>query len=140
MARRGTKIEREKRTIASMIRIYCRDLHSRDEGTCAGCGELLAYAERRLEKCPFHDDKPPCADCPIHCYQRERREQIKAVMRHSGPRLFLRHPVLTLRHTLDGFRRIPDRPGKRTEGGKGSPGESADGKDSSTGPPGERDT
>ena len=40
-------------------------------------------------------------------YQLARREQIKAVMRHAGPRMVLEHPVLSLRHWLDGFRKTP---------------------------------
>lgn len=107
-ARDGRRLEREWRTVEAMIRLYCRDLH-RSDGGCAECLELMAYAEQRLRKCPFQEEKPPCADCPIHCYQRRRREQIVAVMRHSGPRMFLRHPVLTLRHAIDGYRKVPPR-------------------------------
>ncbi len=92
-----------------MIEIYCRDIHG-SGGGCEECRELMEYAEQRLRKCPFQGEKPPCAGCPIHCYQPRRREQIRAVMRHAGPRMFLRHPLMTIRHTIDGYRKVPPHP------------------------------
>jgi hypothetical protein len=103
-------LKRERRTIRAMIDVFCRGVHDRRGGACAECGDLLAYAEKRLEKCPFQDDKPPCAKCPIHCYQPARRDQIKTVMRYSGPRMFWRHPWFALRHWLDGFKQVPPHP------------------------------
>jgi hypothetical protein len=35
------------------------------------------------------------------------RERVKAVMRYSGPRMMLRHPVLALFHLADEWRRDP---------------------------------
>ena len=100
----------------AMIQVYCRGKHGVEIGECAECAELQAYADKRLEKCPFQDEKPPCADCPIHCYQPARREQVKEVMRYSGPRMLLRHPFFALRHWLDGFRKAPARPGRQAGG------------------------
>lgn len=108
------RIEREFRTLEAMIRVYCRGMHGGGTGECAPCAELLAYAGRRLEKCPFQEEKPPCARCPIHCYQPARREQVKAVMRYSGPRMVFRHPIFALRHWLDGFRKAPANPRQQT--------------------------
>lgn len=76
---------------------------------CAECEALLDYAGLRLSRCRFGAEKPTCGNCPVHCYQRNRREQIKAVMRYAGPRMLWRHPLLALRHCLDGFRRVPVR-------------------------------
>jgi Nitrous oxide-stimulated promoter len=104
------RIERERRTMEAMIRLYCRGVHRNGPGACAECGELLSYALKRLEKCPFQEKKAPCARCPVHCYQKARREQMKAVMRYSGPRIFLSHPLFTLKHWLDGFRKVPSLP------------------------------
>lgn len=67
----------------------------------------MDYAALRLERCRFGVEKPTCARCPVHCYQRARREQVKRVMRYAGPRMIWRHPLLCLRHWLDGFRRAP---------------------------------
>jgi hypothetical protein len=52
-------------------------------------------------------EKPVCVKCPVHCYQRFRREQVKAVMRYAGPRMLWRHPILSLRHWVDGFCKAP---------------------------------
>ena len=96
--------------MAAMIAVYCRGVHHSRGEPCRECDELLAYAERRIEKCPFHDDKPPCAKCPIHCYQPRIREQVKQVMRYAGPRMLWRHPIFALRHWLDGRREAPSSP------------------------------
>jgi predicted amidophosphoribosyltransferase len=97
-------MERERRTIEAMIRLYCERVHSTNNGLCAECDDLRAFAELRLSKCPFQEEKPTCASCPIHCYKPDRREQIRAVMRYSGPRMMLKHPILAVRHMLDGRR------------------------------------
>ena len=101
------RLERERATIEAMVRIYCAGVHAGPGALCVPCGELLVYAEQRLRKCPFQEDKPPCADCPIHCYQPRLREQVKQVMRYAGPRMMLRHPVYALRHWLDSFKETP---------------------------------
>jgi predicted amidophosphoribosyltransferase len=93
--------------MAAMVRIYCRDHHFHAGGLCAGCEQFLAYANMRLERCRFGEEKPNCAKCPVHCYQRERREQARVVMRYAGPRIIWEHPVLSLRHWFDGFRQAP---------------------------------
>jgi len=38
------------------------------------------------------------------------RERIRAVMRFAGPRMFYRHPIMTLQHMIDGVREEPVRP------------------------------
>lgn len=37
------------------------------------------------------------------------RQRVRAVMRYSGPRMLLRHPLLALFHQLDALRRVPPR-------------------------------
>jgi hypothetical protein len=103
----STRLSREFQTVDAMLRIYCRgQRHQRQgiSGLCAGCEQLLAYAALRLERCRFGGQKPTCGKCPVHCYQPARREQMRAVMRFSGPRLVWRHPVLVVCHWLDGLR------------------------------------
>mgnify|MGYP001231039661 CR=1 FL=1 len=75
-------------------------------GPCGACREFLDYAEQRLEKCPYGEDKPTCAKCPIHCYKRAQREQAKEIMRYAGPRMTYRHPWLALTHLLDKLRKV----------------------------------
>ena len=43
-------------------------------------------------------------NCRVHCYNREMREQIRRVMRFSGPRMLLHHPVMALRHVIESRR------------------------------------
>jgi len=103
--------ENERATVRHMIELYCRskghaaathtDIHCKEHASlCADCRELLDYAERRLEVCRHGDSKPACKKCPTHCYRPDYRARIRAVMRHSGPRLILHHPVEAVRHLL----------------------------------------
>jgi hypothetical protein len=101
----SARIGRERRTVTAMIRLYCRGRHGSGGELCPSCRELHAYAMARLDCCPFGVEKPTCAKCPIHCYRPEMRERIREVMRYAGPRMLLRHPVLALRHQLDGTKR-----------------------------------
>lgn len=86
----------ELETLEAMLRIYCRDTHGGGD-ICDGCRELLLYAAGRLAKCPY-SPKPACKNCSTHCFSAENRERIRAVMRHSGPRMPLAHPILAFRH------------------------------------------
>ena len=110
---RHPRMAREHRTVEAMIRVACRGQHGTGAGLCDDCGELLAYARERLDRCPFQDGKTTCAKCPVHCYRPAMRERIRAVMRYAGPRMLWYHPVLALRHLVDGLRAEPVRPGAR---------------------------
>jgi Nitrous oxide-stimulated promoter len=103
------RIAREKKTMAAMVRLYCRRKHGTDGTLCEECVELLDYATCRLDQCPYGPQKPTCAKCPIHCYKPQMRERVKEVMRFSGPRMLLRHPILAIGHLLDGRRSSGDR-------------------------------
>jgi len=106
MATRKNELEKERETVEIMIRMYCRAHHAGVEGLCGDCRELAEYASARLDKCMFGDDKPTCANCPVHCYKPSMREQVKKVMRYSGPRMMLRHPVLAVRHVIRGRKKF----------------------------------
>lgn len=82
-----------------MIRLYCRLNHKQKE-LCPECFTLLEYARARLDLCPFGNQKPMCKKCSIHCYGTNQREQIKQVMRFSGPRILFYEPVTYLKHLL----------------------------------------
>jgi hypothetical protein len=110
------RLDREWKTIAAMIQIYCRGQH-RQPGLCPKCRQLLDYAGARLERCRFGAEKPTCANCPVHCYPPIRREQIRTVMRYAGPRMLWRHPLLSLNHRLDSFRKTPAVKWERSNGG-----------------------
>jgi len=100
------RLARERRTMAKMIGIYCDAHHDDSRDTlCAECEKFLDYAKRRLLKCPYGEDKPTCANCPVHCYKPAQRAKAKEIMRYAGPRMLLRHPFLAIAHQLDGFRK-----------------------------------
>jgi hypothetical protein len=102
-AQESGRLRRERRTLSSMIEIYCQGQHHPSGGLCPDCGKLLEYAMKRLDKCPYQERKPTCAKCPIHCYKADMREEVRRVMRYSGPRMALAHPFLTLHHYADEF-------------------------------------
>jgi hypothetical protein len=115
---RETRVELEKRMVRVMIGMYCKKHHGggRDGGgdcggdgkgvfPCPDCAALLSYADKRLDRCVFQNEKPACANCPIHCYRPDMRQKIKLVMRYAGPRMFYKNPMLAVRHVIDGMRK-----------------------------------
>lgn len=106
------RLRREKQTLSAMLRIYCADHHAPvPGGLCPECAALQDYADKRLAACPFGPDKPTCANCQIHCYGPQQREAVRQVMRHAGPRMLLKHPLLALAHlVVDGRRPAPPKP------------------------------
>lgn len=110
------RVERERRTIEAMISMYCRDHHGPGEGgLCDGCEALRAYAGERLDRCVFKLEKPTCVKCPVHCYRAEMREAVRVVMRYAGPRMLREHPVLAIRHVVDGWKKAPEHPRRRKQ-------------------------
>ena len=94
--------QQEKRIVTSMIELYCRKNHNSDT-LCNSCQKIQEYAMDRLEKCRFGEDKPTCQSCPIHCYKPEMKEEIKRIMRFSGPRMIFHHPIYALTHIYKQF-------------------------------------
>lgn len=110
MSAAESKREREKQVVQLMIRLYCKKLHGTQKGLCPECRELAGYAVMRSDRCPFMETKTFCSNCRVHCYKPEMREKIREVMRFSGPRMLLHHPVMAVRHVMKSRR------GKRTGG------------------------
>ncbi|MCM3337961.1 nitrous oxide-stimulated promoter family protein [Paenibacillus sp. MER TA 81-3] len=111
----GPRIRREKLTVSVMISVYCRARHSdrpmseidveTDKVTlCDECKELYLYAQKRLSFCRFGEVKTTCGKCHVHCYKPEMRARIRVVMRYAGPRMMWKHPLLAIRHAIDGMR------------------------------------
>ena len=84
-----------------MIEMYCRRNHATAGSLCAECQQLTDYAMQRLDRCPFQAEKTTCATCSVHCYKPDMRQRVRTVMRHTGPRMLVSHPILTIRHMLD---------------------------------------
>lgn len=97
------RISREKVTVLSMVTLFCHSHHRHDgsDHICAECRELVDYACKRLNNCPKGNLKGSCRKCDIHCYSPQMRQAILRVMRYSGPRMILYHPLAAVRHLLD---------------------------------------
>ena len=93
------RIEWEKATVRHMIELWCLKKHKKQE-LCEECRELLTYATARLDKCKFGERKTKCHKCPVHCYRPDMQEKIREVMRFSGPRMILYHPLEALRYII----------------------------------------
>ena len=107
------RLARESATVEAMIRIACKAWHGTGQGLCGECDELRLFADTRLERCPFGEQKPTCANCLVHCYKADMRERMREVMRFAGPRMLRRHPILALWHVLDGFREPQELPSRK---------------------------
>ncbi|MEC5321418.1 nitrous oxide-stimulated promoter family protein [Brenneria populi subsp. brevivirga] len=110
----GKHRRRELRTVELMIELYEKH-HPAPDDDRQRYRRLFDYATKRLERCYFGEAKPACKHCPIHCYQPVKRREIKAIMRWSGPRMLLHHPILAIRHLIDDRRPVPDHPEKTGE-------------------------
>jgi len=102
------RMKREKKTIDYMVRIYCKGHHGTNSELCPECLQFRDYAFMRLGKCPFQEKKSTCGKCLIHCYKPDMKLNVKKIMRYSGPRLLLHHPILALNHAWDGRRKPPN--------------------------------
>ena len=106
------KRQLEMEVMETIIGIYCRGHHhanrcatsESEPSLCPDCRRLLTYARSRITACPRMDVKSFCSACPVHCYSREMREKIREVMRWSGPRMLLHHPLMTLHHMWIDYR------------------------------------
>ncbi len=110
MASSRPRMRREKKTIETMIRMYCHDMHDTEDALCKDCQCLLEYAGERLDKCLYQEQKPTCDKCPVHCYKPEMRQKVREVMKYSGPRMVYRHPVQAIRHLVNGRKKLPTDP------------------------------
>lgn len=95
----------EKKVVNTMIQIYCKAHHSTPCGLCTDCVALSEYAMKRLENCPYGEQKPTCESCTIHCYKSDMRQKIRIVMRYAGPRMLFLHPMDTFRHFFQEYKR-----------------------------------
>ena len=93
----GPVIQKEIETVTRMIEFYCTKKHKTTE-LCQECLAIETYAHKRLRYCQFDEEKTACSNCPIHCYKPDKKEEIKTVMRYSGPRMLFFHPFYSFRH------------------------------------------
>lgn len=100
---------REMKVISQMVAMYCAGHHSSDartaqahcgEEVCESCAAIDAYAVARTQRCRQMDHKTTCEECGNHCYGQAERDEIRKIMRWSGPRMLTKHPIAALRHVL----------------------------------------
>lgn len=94
------KRDKENRVVTEMIKLYCKKKH-KGKYVCLECQELIDYCKKRIETCPFMEEKTFCSQCRVHCYSNEMQEKIKKVMRFSGPRMLIYHPIMAIHHLID---------------------------------------
>lgn len=96
----------EQKTVSLMIQLYCKKNHKQKNAMqspdfmCEKCKNLLSYVDQRILNCPFMETKTFCSNCRVHCYKKEYREEIRRVMRFSGPRMLFYHPVKAICHVI----------------------------------------
>jgi hypothetical protein len=93
------RIELEREMTANMVKMYYSD-NDNCSPLCAGCEEFQ-YAKAKLDHCLNLENIPTCNKYTIHCYDLAHRKRIKVVMRYSGLRMILEHPMQALRHLAD---------------------------------------
>ncbi len=93
------RIDFEKNALRKMIFVYCKG-QRHDRPLCRDCQVLLDYALQRLDECIFGNNKAFCSTCTVHCYEPVMRDNIKKVMRYSGPRMLYHNPLMAFMHIL----------------------------------------
>lgn len=98
----ATRVEKDIKVLEKFIQVYCETKHRTREkedshGFCEECKGILEYAIHRREVCPL-DPKPTCKNCEIHCYEPEKRQTIKDIMRYSGMHMIMRGRLDWLTH------------------------------------------
>ncbi|MEB3024802.1 MULTISPECIES: nitrous oxide-stimulated promoter family protein [unclassified Parvimonas] len=93
------KRDREKKVITEMVKLYCRKNHKKGE-LCDECREVLNYSLKRIDNCKYMETKTFCSNCKNSCYSPEMKEKVKKIMKFSGPRMLLHHPLLVISHML----------------------------------------
>ncbi len=110
----------------AMAKIYCRNHHQiqltqiadnqssakqpTQQSLCPDCIELLEYAEKRLDRCPYGQHKPTCNKCPVHCYKPHMKQRVREIMIYSGPRMLIPHPIMAIKHLLAERKPTPGKP------------------------------
>lgn len=95
-----TRLQKEQQVIETMIRLYCKGNKHASGALCEDCQALCEASKTRLAHCRHGEQKTFCGQCKTNCYPPILRENMRAVMRYSGPRIMLYHPIMALRHAL----------------------------------------
>ncbi|MCP4957618.1 nitrous oxide-stimulated promoter family protein [Photobacterium aquimaris] len=97
-------------TITAMIDFYCLNHHQTNTTPfqrCTDCEQFRSYVKHRLDRCPYGENKPSCKQCPIHCYKPQQKLKSQTIMRYSGPKMLLKHPIMAIRHLVHDKKALP---------------------------------
>ena len=99
MEDRARRIDKDRRTLEAIGRIYCAAHHDSlfkdSAGLCGSCRQTVERTLERTVSCPFgHEGN--CQDCDIQCQRGEDQRRIREIMRYSAPRMAFTHPLMTI--------------------------------------------
>lgn len=92
------KRDEEKKIISLMVKIYCNKKHKSDNNLCDECRNIEKYAHKKIDECPYMKEKTFCSNCQNHCFSPKMGKSIRIIMKFSGPRIILYHPILLIKH------------------------------------------
>ena len=94
---------KEKATIKKTFGVYCRSHHkTAGDKLCPQCQALLATIMTKMGRCPYGITKPicDCCDRTSLCFGAKQAQEFLHIMGTSQKRMFLSHPILTVKHKL----------------------------------------
>ena len=95
----NSRVRRKIITVSVMISMYCRAKHG-SIALCKQCSDIREYSIEKIWMCKIKTAGTSCSSCKVHCFSDSFREQIREVMRYSGPRMIFSHPILAIRHLI----------------------------------------
>lgn len=60
--------------------------------------EIKSYSLKRLDNCIHIGEDIFCGFCEIQCFGDKYKKEIRSIMRFSGPRMILYHPIMAIRY------------------------------------------
>lgn len=96
----------DRDTLLGLFKIYCAHEHAdkaegiENDSLCPSCRVSLDYSLERTLTCKLKGSGQLCSSCPVHCFEPDQRENIRKIMRFSGPRLIWKSPLLAIRYVL----------------------------------------
>ena len=97
-------IPKEKKNIKKTFGVYCHQNHGTSgETLCPKCTALLATVMLKMNKCPYGITKPICDRCDRPCFGTGQTKEFLKIMSSSQKRMFLEHPIMTIKHKLAGM-------------------------------------
>jgi len=95
--------KKDIKLLGKFVEVYCAVKHREAEHApfdlpgdlgsrilCPECASFLEYAITRRLVCPLEAEKPTCKHCRIHCYDQQRRAQVREIMSYVVRRLVMR--------------------------------------------------